>query len=86
LTPKSGGTDAEITLTNETGRLAFFIELRLVGAKSQRTLLPVFWDDNYVSLPPHSQKVLHARLSVLPDGEKPELRLQGWNVKFETDN
>jgi exo-1,4-beta-D-glucosaminidase len=84
FTPLAGGTDAEVTLNNPSDHLAFFIEMRVVGAQSQQTLLPVFWDDNYVSIPPHTRKTFHAYIPVVPDGEKPELRLQGWNVKFET--
>ncbi|HUC86596.1 MAG TPA: glycoside hydrolase family 2 TIM barrel-domain containing protein, partial [Candidatus Acidoferrales bacterium] len=75
------GANAEVTLTNTGDTLAFFIEMRIVGRKSQQSLTPVFWDDNYVSLPPHAAKTFHARF---PGGEKPELKLQGWNVKFET--
>lgn len=71
---------AEVTLTNTTDTLAFFIEMKIVGKKSQRLLTPVFWDDNYISLPPHAGKTFHARF--LP-GERPELKLQGWNVNFE---
>jgi exo-1,4-beta-D-glucosaminidase len=75
----SDGTDAEVTLENSGDTLAFFIEMRIVGEKSQQSLVPVFWDDNYVSLPPHTKKILHAHF---PNGEKPELKLEGWNVKF----
>lgn len=74
-----GGRAAEVTLTNTSDALAFFIEMRIVGQKSQRSLTPVFWNDNYISLPPHAAKTFHAEF---PDGEKPELKLQGWNVKF----
>jgi exo-1,4-beta-D-glucosaminidase len=74
------GAKAEVTLTNTSDSLAFFIEMRIVGEKSQRSLTPVFWDDNYISLPPHATKTLHADF---PDGETPELKLRGWNVKFE---
>ena len=77
----NSGADAEVTLTNFGDTLAFFIEMKIVGEKSQQTLTPVFWDDNYVSLPPHATKVFHVRF---PDGETPELKLQGWNVKFES--
>jgi exo-1,4-beta-D-glucosaminidase len=38
--------DAEVTLTNFGDTLAFFIEMKIVGEKSQQTLTPVFWDDN----------------------------------------
>jgi exo-1,4-beta-D-glucosaminidase len=74
------GADATVTLTNTGDTLAFFIEMRIVGKKSQQSLTPVFWDDNYVSLPPHTTKTFHAKF---PGGETPELKLRGWNVKFE---
>lgn len=76
----SDGTDATVALKNMGDTLAFFIEMRIVGKKSQQSLTPVFWDDNYISLPPHATKVFHASF---PNGEKPELKLHGWNVKFE---
>jgi len=74
------GSDAEVTLSNDSDALAFFIEMRIVGTRSQQSLTPVFWDDNYVSLPPHTTKVFHAHF---PGGEKPQLKLRGWNVKFD---
>ncbi len=78
--PAADGTDATVTLKNTGDTLAFFIEMRIVGRKSQQLLTPVFWDDNYVSLPPHATRTFHARF---PTGEQPELKLQGWNVKFQ---
>lgn len=74
------GANAEVTLTNTGDSMAFFIEMRIVGGKSQQSLTPVFWDDNYISLPPHTAKTFHANF---PDGRTPELKLRGWNVKFE---
>ncbi len=76
-----GQEDAEVTLTNQGNKLAFFIEMRIVGAQLQQSLTPVFWDDNYVSLPPHATRTFHAHF---PAGEKPELKLQGWNVMFNS--
>jgi exo-1,4-beta-D-glucosaminidase len=78
--PDVNSADAEVTLTNTTDSLAFFIEMRIVGKKSQQSLTPVFWDDNYISLLPHTTKTFHASF---PDGEEPELKLKGWNVKFD---
>lgn len=72
-------TDAEVRLENTGETLAFFIEMRLVGAKSQQSITPIFWNDNYVSLPPHTTKSFDAYFF---RDEKPELKLQGWNVKF----
>lgn len=73
-------TRAVITLTNRSDHLAFFIEMRVVDKKSQESLTPVFWDDNYISLPPHATR---AYFALLPAGSGPaELKLQGWNVRF----
>ena len=71
-----------VTLKNPTQQVAFFIELKVIGDKTGRTILPVFWDDNYVSLLPGETKHLFARYS--PEhlnGEKPILMYSGWNVK-----
>ncbi len=75
------GTHADVTLTNSSDTLAFFIEMKIVGANSHQYITPVFWDDNYVTIPPHASKVFHAHF---PSGQTPELKLQGWNVKFDT--
>jgi hypothetical protein len=71
--------EAQVHLQNLSDRLAFFIEMRVVGAKSQQTLTPVLWDDNYISLPPHSDGSYAANF---PAGQKAELKLAGWNVAF----
>jgi len=68
-----------VTLQNDGDTLAFFMEMKITGSESGKILTPVFWDDNYISLPPHTKRVLHARF---PEGEAPALKLQGWNVKF----
>jgi exo-1,4-beta-D-glucosaminidase len=49
-------------LSNSTDLLAFFIELRVVDANTSQSVLPVFWDDNYVSLVPGTQKVLKGKV------------------------
>ncbi len=72
------GTDAEVVLTNTGDRLAFFIEIRLVGAESQQTLLPVFWSDNYVSLPPGGKRLTgaHSRIGRPPAARTAPPRLE----------
>jgi exo-1,4-beta-D-glucosaminidase len=73
------GMQACVHLQNAGDSLAFFIEMKIVGAKSRRSLTPVIWNDNYVSLPPHSEGSYVANF---PRGEKAELVLTGWNVAF----
>jgi len=76
---RTTGINGMVTLTNTTDNLAFFIEMRVVGKESQRSLTPVFWGDNYVSLPGHASRSYWVRF---PKGETPELKLRGWNVTF----
>ncbi|MGH7941775.1 MAG: hypothetical protein ACREFR_11965 [Limisphaerales bacterium] len=47
--------------------------------RSKRTIVPVIWNDNYISLPPHASG---SYIADFPAGKQPELRLKGWNVDF----
>jgi exo-1,4-beta-D-glucosaminidase len=73
------GRQARIHLQNMGDSLAFFMEMKIVGAKSRHSLTPVIWSDNYVSLPPHSDE---SYVASFPAGEKADLILTGWNVAF----
>jgi len=81
---KDLGKDQEIhvTLENPSAAIAFFIELNVYGKESGNSILPIFWDDNYVSLLPGEVKEISARFSRedLKD-QQPGFRLSGWNVK-----
>jgi exo-1,4-beta-D-glucosaminidase len=73
-----------VTLRNPGKNIAFFIELGVHGETSGRTILPVFWDDNYVSLLPGESRTLRATFAQADlGGEKPVFRFRGWNVKGE---
>jgi exo-1,4-beta-D-glucosaminidase len=74
--------ECRVTLTNTSDRMAFFLDLEVVGDRSGEPVLPVFWDDDYVSLLPHESKTLTAKFSSADlKGEKPRLTLKGWNVQ-----
>jgi exo-1,4-beta-D-glucosaminidase len=74
-----------VTLKNPSTQVAFFVELKVVGDKTGRTILPVFWNDNYISLLPGESKQLNARFSLAAlNGEKPVLQYSGWNVPPST--
>jgi len=73
--------EAEVTLHNKSERIAFFLELQLQHAASKAPVLPVFWDDNYISLLPGETRTLKVRYR--PEdvgGDKLEVALQGWNL------
>jgi len=70
----------EVTLTNASEHLAFFLELG-IARPSGEPLLPVLWDDNYLSLLPHERRTLHVSLpGVDLHGETPRITLNGWNL------
>ena len=70
-----------VELKNPSPQIAFFIELRVVGDKTGQLIVPILWDDNYISLLPGETKQLTARYS--PEdlrGEKPILQYSIWNT------
>jgi len=72
--------EAEVTLTNPTAHLAFFLELTAVKASGE-VILPVLWDDNHLSLLPGERRTLRVRLPAAElSGTAPRITLQGWNV------
>jgi exo-1,4-beta-D-glucosaminidase len=80
------GAEKEITVTlrNPGRQVAFFIELSVRGDKSGRTVVPVFWEDNYVSLLPGMSRTIRATFAAADlGGEKPVFSYKGWNVKGE---
>jgi len=72
---------AHVTLENAGSGLAFLVRLRLLKGKDEPEVLPVFWDDNYISLLPGEKReiTLHVRKSDLGPA-KPVLTLDGFNV------
>ncbi len=77
-----GTQRVHVSLVNPSPAIAFFIELKLVGAQSGRTMLPVLWDDNYLSLLPGERRELTATIeSRVTGGEQVVVRHTGYNVK-----
>ena len=73
-------TVGTVTITNPTDRLAFFT--RAILQKGTEEILPVFWSDNYISLLPGESQTLEVRVSTKQlSGQKPVIRLEGWNLK-----
>lgn len=74
-------TEANITMENKSDKIAFFIELRLVGEKSDESALPVFLSDNYVSLLPGETRKITGHFATKGlKGEKPVLKYSGINI------
>jgi exo-1,4-beta-D-glucosaminidase len=70
-----------VDITNPGESLAFFVELAVVDRWSGRSFVPVFFDDNYVSLLPGEERRLAVRFPL--EGAAAAdvtLRYSGWNV------
>lgn len=69
-------------LKNESEYLAFFIELAILDKASQETIVPVFWDENYLTLLPGETRSVKARLHKKHvDGKELEYRVKSFNQK-----
>ena len=56
-------TEVNVTLKNTGNHIAFFTELTLKGKTSKQWILPVFWDDNYISILPGETKSMKALIN-----------------------
>jgi exo-1,4-beta-D-glucosaminidase len=71
----------DIVLTNSGEVLAFFLELNLV-AEDGEPVVPVLWEDNYLSLLPRERRNLRVTfLDPTMAGRSLRLQVQGWNLK-----
>jgi exo-1,4-beta-D-glucosaminidase len=70
-----------VELENSSDKLAFFVELTLVAEPSGEPVLPVYWEDNYVSLLPGERRALKAEFAASDlGGGQPVLRVSGLNL------
>ena len=72
-------TKITATLHNAGEKIAFFIELKVAEKISGETILPVFWEDNYVSLLPGETRTIEAIFSTTND--RAILTINGWNLE-----
>jgi len=71
-----------VTVENPSQTLAFFVRLKLNHGAKGEEVLPVIWEDNYISLLPGEKREVTAtyRTSAL-GAAKPALEVSGWNVE-----
>ncbi len=78
------GEDAitHATITNPSKNLAFFVRLKVNKGASGEEILPVVWEDNYVSLLPGEKRELTATYHASELGAaKASVQVSGWNVE-----
>ena len=71
-----------VVLENPSKTVAFFVRMKLDKGHGGEEILPVIWQDNYISLAPGEQREISAtyRASSL-GGAAPEVVVSGWNVE-----
>lgn len=79
---KGGENVTHVTIENPSKSLAFFVRLKVdKGAKGEE-ILPVVWEDNYISLLPGEKREVTATYRATELGtEKPTVDASGWNLE-----
>ena len=76
---KNGTVTLKVKNPSET--IAFFIYMDVVDSATGKPVLPVYWDDNYVSLLPGEERTYKATYFLRDSGDtKPLVKINAWNV------
>jgi exo-1,4-beta-D-glucosaminidase len=71
-----------VTIENPSNNLAFFVRLKLDKGVKGEEILPVVWEDNYISLLPGEKREVSATYRASELGSaKPAIEISGWNVQ-----
>jgi mannosylglycoprotein endo-beta-mannosidase len=71
---------AEVTMSAPNGGpVAFFNRISLVNAATNKRILPVFYNNNYISVLPGQQKTVQIEFTPM-EGVVPVVSVDGWNV------
>jgi hypothetical protein len=81
-----GKTTLTITLENPTSQIALMAAVKVVlGDGSSKRMLPIYYDDNYVTLLPREKREVHAEFeTALLKRSQPSVLLTGWNIQATT--
>jgi exo-1,4-beta-D-glucosaminidase len=78
------GEDAvtHLTIENPSKNLAFFVRLKVDKGVKGEEILPVVWEDNYISLLPGEKREITASYRASELGAaKASVEVSGWNVE-----
>jgi len=80
---EKGTEDGKVTLkvTNPTSTIAFFTFFFFFYSETDLPILPVYWNDNYITLLPGESRTYDATYNLANSkGEKPVVKVNAWNV------
>ena len=74
-----------ITLANPANRVAFFVRAEVTQGADGNEILPITYDDNYITIFPHEVRTITAKFATqlsqsASGGLVPALRVEGYNV------
>ncbi|RFS18168.1 glycosyl hydrolase 2 galactose-binding domain-containing protein [Emticicia sp. C21] len=72
--------EVSLILRNKSDKLAFFIEAELADGATGAAITPVFWSDNYISIPPDDVKEIKVKYYKKDLKGTPTIRIQGYNL------
>ncbi|MGB2677048.1 MAG: sugar-binding domain-containing protein [Candidatus Acidiferrum sp.] len=82
---EAGKGTIRLKVKNPSTSVAFQVHARLTMGKGGDDLVPVFWDDNYISLLPGEERSISATFDSSDlNGKEPALEIAGYNVAPET--
>jgi len=71
-----------VTIENPSKSLAFFVRLKVDKGVKGEEILPVVWQDNYISLLPGEKRTITATYHASELGTaKPSVEVSGWNAE-----
>src|SRR6266446_5528248 len=77
-----GEEHVSITLANPGGHVAFFVRVEVTRGTDGAEILPITYDDNYITVFPHETRTIEATFSNSGAGVRtPALRVEGYNVR-----
>lgn len=81
LSMGAGTRRFRITLENPSPHIAFFVRATLCPAPREDEILPIRYDDNYVTIYPGETRVLEAEIDAcLVEGIDPVIEIEGYNL------
>ena len=85
ISDSNGEKQVTITLTNPANQVAFFVRAEVTQGADGNEILPITYDDNYITVFPHEVRTIVAKFAAgpggsAPGGPGPALRVEGYNV------
>ncbi len=77
----NGETRAHLKISNNSKHVAFFLRAEITSDAKGAEILPIRYDDNYITVFPREERVIDAIIDTsLLEGHKPIVRVEGYNV------